>query len=79
MNRENRKKSFEKGYYKTHSCNESFNCRRCGALSSNRIAADDNSVKLMQIAMKPMGAPPFPVERMWEMAEAAGLNTTVDE
>lgn len=142
MNRENKKRSFENGYYKTHSCTESFNCRgcgrlvtpggagsehrnhcpnclcslhvdiepgdreadcggimdpiavwvrkggewavihrcrRCGALSSNRIAADDNPVKLMQIAMKPVGAPPFPVERMWEMAEAAGCNTDIDE
>ncbi|EQG06006.1 RNHCP domain protein, partial [Clostridioides difficile 6057] len=27
-------------------------CTRCGHLSSNRIAADDNSVKLMSIALK---------------------------
>ena len=35
-------------------------CRRCGAFSSNRVAADDNPVKLMSIAMKPIGSPPFP-------------------
>lgn len=35
-------------------------CRRCGALSSNRIAADDNPMKLMSVAMKPIGSPPFP-------------------
>lgn len=29
-------------------------CRRCGALSSNRVAADDNPMKLMSIAMKPL-------------------------
>lgn len=28
-------------------------CKRCGALSSNRVAADDNPMKLMSIAMKP--------------------------
>ena len=28
-------------------------CRRCGRLSSNRVAADDNPMKLMSIAMKP--------------------------
>jgi len=28
-------------------------CRICGKLSSNRIAADDNPMKLMAIAMKP--------------------------
>ena len=125
MNRENKKKEFEKGYYKTHACEEVFTCkvcgrevipegagsdhrnhcpnclcslhvdiepgdresdcggimdpiavwvrkngewaiihrcRRCGALSSNRIAADDNPMKLMGIALKPLCEPPFPVE-----------------
>ena len=42
-------------------------CRRCGQLSSNRIAADDNPIKLMSIAMKPVALPPFPVERIEEM------------
>ena len=44
-------------------------CRRCGALSSNRIAADDNPMKLMSVAMKPIGSPPFPLERIEEMTE----------
>ena len=44
-------------------------CRRCGAFSSNRVAADDNPVKLMSIAMKPIGNPPFPIERMAEVNE----------
>ena len=114
MNRENKRKTFEKGYYKTHACNDSFTCkvcgrlctpqnagsdhrnhcpnclsslhvdlepgdrasdcdrvhdrcRRCGALSSNRVAADDNPMKLMSIAMKPLCEPPFPLERLEEM------------
>ena len=114
MNRENKRKQYEKGYYKTHPCDESFTCRncgfpvvpagagsdhrnhcpnclcsvhlavwvrkngewaiihrcrRCGAFSSNRVAADDNPVKLMSIAMKPIGNPPFPIERMAEITE----------
>jgi len=44
-------------------------CRKCGALSSNRIAADDNPMKLISIAMKPAAFPPFPLERIEEMAE----------
>ena len=127
MNRENKRKTFEKGYYKDHPCNDSFTCkvcgrlvtpdaagtdhrnhcpnclsslhvdiepgdreadcggimepiavwvrgkgewaiihrcRRCGALSSNRVAADDNPMKLMSIALKPLCEPPFPLERM---------------
>jgi hypothetical protein len=37
-------------------------CTRCGRLSSNRIAADDNPVKLMSIALKPLARPPFPLD-----------------
>lgn len=37
-------------------------CRKCGALSSNRIAADDDAFKLLSLAAKPMANPPFPIE-----------------
>ena len=47
-------------------------CRRCGALSSNRVAADDNPMKLMSIAMKPLCSPPFPLERIEEMTALMG-------
>lgn len=47
-------------------------CRRCGKLSSNRIAADDNPMKLMSIAMKPLCDPPFPLERLEEMTALMG-------
>ncbi|MGN8876069.1 RNHCP domain-containing protein [Pseudoflavonifractor sp. HCP28S3_F10] len=142
MNRENKRKQYEKGYYKTHPCQDSFTCkvcgrpvvpagagsghrnhcsnclcslhvdvepgdrsahcggimdpiavwarkngewavihrcRRCGWLSSNRIAADDNPMKLMSIAMKPVALPPFPLERIEEMtALMAGDGTLKD-
>ena len=42
-------------------------CRRCGVLSSNRIAADDNPIKLMSIAMRPVSSPPFPLEKIEEL------------
>ena len=42
-------------------------CRRCGKLSSNRVAADDNPMKLMSIAMRPVAQPPFPLEKLEEM------------
>ena len=137
MNRENKRKTFEKGYYKTHACRDAFTCkvcgrlctpesagsdhrnhcpnclcslhvdiepgdraadcggimdpvavwvrkngewaiihrcRCCGALSSNRVAADDNPMKLMSIAMKPLCAPPFPLERIEEMTALMGGN-----
>lgn len=137
MNRENKKKEFEKGYYKIHACEEVFTCkacgrevipegagsdhrnhcpnclcslhvdiepgdresdcggimdpiavwvrkngewaiihrcRRCGALSSNRIAADDNPMKLMGIALKPLCEPPFPIERIRELAQSLGID-----
>ena len=42
-------------------------CKRCGVLRSNRVAADDNPMKLMSIAMKPLCEPPFPIERIEEL------------
>ena len=27
MNRENKRKQYEKGYYKTHGCSDSFTCK----------------------------------------------------
>ena len=47
-------------------------CRRCGQMSSNRIAADDNPMKLMSIALRPLTAPPFPIERIQEMTRMMG-------
>ena len=46
-------------------------CKVCGKLSPNRVAADDNPIKLMSIAMKPIANPPFPIERMEDLARMA--------
>lgn len=135
MNRENKRKQYEKGYYKRHACTDSFvckacgrlmvsagagtdhrnhcsnclcslhvdeepgdraadcggimepvavwvrkggewavvhKCRRCGKLGSNRVAADDNPMKLMSIAMRPLASPPFPLDRIEEMTRLMG-------
>ena len=47
-------------------------CRICGKLNANRVAADDNPMKLMSIAMKPLCAPPFPLDRIEAMTRAMG-------
>ena len=39
-------------------------CRVCGALSSNRTAADDHEMLLLSLAVEPLGSPPFPIERL---------------
>ena len=36
-------------------------------MTSNRIAADDNPMLLMSIAMRPLCTPPFPLECIEEM------------
>jgi len=132
MNRENKRAKYEKGYYKTHACTESFTCRHCGwpvvsggagsdhrnhcpnclhslhvdetpgdraaechgvmepigvwvrkggewaiihrctvcgKLSSNRIAADDNPMRLMALAMRPFAHPVLKKERLFRMVE----------
>ena len=47
-------------------------CKRCGHFDSNRIAADDNPMKLMSVALKPLGSPPFPLERIEELTDLMG-------
>ena len=42
-------------------------CRLCGALHSNRIAADDNPALLMSIAVRPLARTPFPLNRFGEI------------
>ena len=142
MNRENKRKQYEKNYYKNHPCVDSFTCKacgrpvvsagagsahrnhcpnclaslhvdvepgdraadcggvmepvavwvrkggewaiihrcmRCGALSSNRVAADDNPMKLMSIAMRPLCMPPFPLERIEEMTALMGGDGALPE
>ena len=32
MNREHKRQKYEKGYYKTHPCTDSFTCKACGRL-----------------------------------------------
>ena len=50
-------------------------CSKCGHLSSNRSAADDNPAKLMAIARKPVDNPPFPVDKLEDMCKALGYDT----
>ena len=52
-------------------------CKRCGMLSSNRVAADDNPMKLMSIALKPLCEPPYPLERIEEMTALMGGEGTI--
>jgi ribosome biogenesis GTPase len=39
-------------------------CKTCGRLSSNRIAGDDNAALLLSLAVRPLSAPPFPLDRL---------------
>lgn len=50
-----------------------YNAARCAAGElPHRAAADDNPMKLMSIAMKPLGSPPFPLEYLQEMTDRMG-------
>ena len=53
-------------------------CRICGKLSSNRIAADDNPMKLLSLAMKPVALPPFPLEKVEEITKLMGGEGTLE-
>ncbi len=42
-------------------------CHTCDHLSSNRIAGDDSALLLVQLAVRPLARPPFPLERLGEL------------
>ena len=44
MNRENKRKQYEKGYYRTHACNDSFTCKVCGRLVVPAGAGSDHAI-----------------------------------
>ena len=50
-------------------------CKICGVLHSNRVAADDNPMLLMSLAVKPLAAPPFPLDRLERAVDAPVLTT----
>lgn len=39
-------------------------CSACGTFHANRVAGDDNSLKLMSLAVRPLSQPPFPLEHL---------------
>ena len=53
-------------------------CRRCGRLSSNRTAADDNPMKLMSVALKPLAQPPFPLEHIERLTALMGGSGSIE-
>lgn len=47
-------------------------CQRCGVIHSNRIAADDNLFKLLSLAVKPLAAPPVPLDLLTQQLQENG-------
>ncbi len=52
-------------------------CSKCGHLGSNRIAADDNQMKLISIALKPLAHPAFPLEDLLPNTDETDEGETV--
>lgn len=47
-------------------------CSLCGELASTPISADDNPIKLLSLASKPLSIPPFPIEKMEKLTAMMG-------
>ncbi len=39
-------------------------CTSCGAVRFNRIAGDDQELALLQLALRPLARPPFPLDQL---------------
>jgi hypothetical protein len=43
-------------------------CSKCGMIRPNRIAGDDNDIALISLALRPLAAPPFPLDRLGQQS-----------
>lgn len=72
MNRENKRKLYEKGYYKTHPCNEAFTCKVCGWIVTPEGAGSEhrnhcpNCLSSLHLDVEPGTVPPT-VEALWTL------------
>jgi len=39
-------------------------CAGCGQIKINRIAGDDRELALLQLALRPLARPPFPLDHL---------------
>jgi hypothetical protein len=39
-------------------------CIRCGVIRTNRIAGDDQELALLQLVLRPLAKPPFPLDAL---------------
>ena len=47
-------------------------CRFCGEMRTSPMTEQDNRIKILSIASKPISAPPFPLERIEELTRIMG-------
>lgn len=47
-------------------------CRVCGAFAATPLHADDSPFKALEIAARPLSSPPFPVEKLEQLARITG-------
>ncbi len=56
-----------------------FRCKVCGEMESSSVFQDDNYLKLISIASKPLAEPPFPIEKIEELNKLAGTSGSMGE
>lgn len=56
-----------------------YRCKVCGEMESAPVKRDDNYLKLMSIVAKPLAQPPFPIEKIEELAEITGGSGSIGE
>ena len=52
MNRENKKRKYDKKYYKTHPCTDSFTCKVCGWPVVSAGAGSNHRESLSQLPVQ---------------------------
>ena len=53
-------------------------CRVCGGLSVTALSKDDSPIKALEIASRALSSPPFPIEKLEQLAEITGGSSELD-
>ena len=73
MNRENKRKQFQNGYYKNHRCDDTFTCKHCG-----RVVVPIGAGTQPRWTMNPATAPPTAADRGNDRPDGRGGKAAVN-
>lgn len=52
-------------------------CKTCGEMALSRLDENDDPIKVLSVAVKPLAEPPFPIEKIESLTEVSGCSGNI--